>query len=480
MNRQTKRIRMAAFGVVGLGFLAGCGGGGGGGGSNSAAPPMPSVSVSVSIAPSAATLPEGGAQSFSATVTGSSNTAVTWSVAEGATGGAITTDGLYTAPFTRGTYHVLATSQADTSKSASATVTVTPPAPAINFKPTGSMGVARGDHTATLLLDGSVLVVGGCEKPGGDYCWPLTESELYDPARGAFSSTGGVATGRAGHTATRLPDGKILVAGGWGDISVNFNPAATAELYDPATGSFSPAGSMGTARVYHTATLLPDGKVLIAGGEATDGSALASAELYDPAARSFSPIGNMLTGRIWHTATALQNGTVLIAGGRDPLSSFPALSELYDPSTRKFTATGSMTEGRAGHTATLLMDGHVLVAGGYTASAELYDPKSGSFRATGSMADARGDQSATLLLDGRVLLAGGTPPSNSISSSALSNAELFDPTGGIFIPAGQMATGRAGHTATLLSDGQVMLSGGCIEATVDGCTRSAATAELYQ
>jgi len=190
----------------------------------------------------------------------------------------------------------------------------------------------------------------------------------------------------------------------------------------------------------------------------------------------------MATGRTNGTATLLQNGKVLLAGGWAAGSSPVALAELYDPGTGKFTQTGSMTVGRDGHTATLLTNGQVLVAGGYpntgnandTASAELYDPHSGSFSATGSMADGRDRHSATLLLDGRVLVAGG------VHMPGANTAELFDPASGTFSPAGTMATRGVLHTATLLSDGRVLVAGGCFAPTADGCAASTATAELYQ
>lgn len=360
----------------------------------------------------------------------------------------------------------------------------TPPPPppvgpaAVNFKSTGSMIVARSGHTATLLLDGNVLVVGGCDLFGGDYCSPYASSELYDPARGVFTAAGSMRTGRVSHTAVLLSDGKVLIAGGWGWNSSG-DPDASAELYDPVTQSFSPTGSMTTSRVWHTATLLTSGKVLIAGGKATAaGPALASAELYDPATGSFSSAGNMLTARETFTATLLQNGKVLIAGGWNDVSPL-ALAELYDPNTGKFTPTGSMIAASGGPTATRLMSGEVLLAGGNPdgRAAEIYDPQAGTFTMTGNMVYARDHgTSATLLADGRVLLAGANP----VSSGGWSTAELFDPASGSFLPAGSMGTRRAVHTATLLSGGQVLLSGGCLGATADGCTESSTTAELYQ
>ncbi|MGD0248702.1 MAG: kelch repeat-containing protein, partial [Candidatus Limnocylindrales bacterium] len=212
------------------------------------------------------------------------------------------------------------------------------------------------------------------------------------------------------------------------------------------TGTFSPTGSMAAGRYHHTATLLSDGRVLVAGGYRDPSNVLASAELYDPKTGTFSPTGSMATARADHTATLLSDGRVLIAGGWDG-STYPTSAELYDPKTGTFSPTGSMAAGRYHHTATLLSDGRVLVAGGggsphlaYPTSAELYDPKTGTFSATGSMATGRVDHTATLLSDGRVLIAGGWDGSQFHASDDL--AELYDPAPGKFSPTGSMATGH--------------------------------------
>jgi hypothetical protein len=202
--------------------------------------------------------------------------------------------------------------------------------------------------------------------------------------------------------------------------------------------------------LWPTATLLHNGKVLIAGGGEDSGFPMASAELYDPSTDSFNATGSMSRPRASNTATLLANGKVLIAGGRGAEESEErmASAELYDPATGSFTATGSMGRPRAGHTATLLADGRVLIAGGASAynpadltSAELYDPDTGTFKPTGSMTTARNGQTATLLPSGKVLFAGGSDET----------AELYDPATGSFSPTGPMSGPRLGHAATLLT-----------------------------
>ncbi len=340
------------------------------------------------------------------------------------------------------------------------------------FTAIGNIIFGRMEHTATLLPNGKVLIAGGF---GGDNCITcLNTAEIYDPSAGTFTATGKMTSGRAYHGATLLPNGKVLIAGGRKDNTPT-GTLNTAEIYDPSTGTFTATGNMTSARESYTATLLPNGTVLIAGG---NGSTVGTAEIYDPSAGTFTATGNMTSARGIHTATLLPNGTVLIAGGVNSTTVLNTAG-IYDPSVGTFTATGNMTSARGIHTATLLPNGTVLIAGGfggdngttYLNTAEIYDPSAGTFTATGNMTSARGIHTATLLRNGTVLIAGGDN-----GTTYLNTAEIYDPSAGTFTGTGNMTSVRTGHTATLLPNGTVLIAGGF---GGDNGTTYLNTAEIY-
>jgi hypothetical protein len=299
---------------------------------------------------------------------------------------------------------------------------------------TGSLATPRGGHTATLLSNGKVLVVGGTRQTlmSSD----IGSAELYDPASGTWTTAGVWGPG-AGHAAVLLPNGQVLVAGGF--VRTILGGGSThggAALFDPASGTWTSTGSLATGRSSHTATLLPNGKVLVAGGTNSiygfpSLGILASAELYDPASGTWTPTGNLAGARSGHKATLLPGGKVLVAGGfyTPPQAAGVALAtaEVYDPISATWLATGSLGAARYYHTMTLLPGGQVLVAGGFyssnrsnsRASAELYHPASGIWVATGSLTSARTGHEAALLPTGEVLVTGGSNGSTNYASAEL-------------------------------------------------------------
>jgi Kelch motif len=433
-----------------------------------------SSSASVAIVPSTATVSEGGSISFIATVKGVATTAVTWSVQVGATGGSITSSGVYTAPNTLGTYTVVATSVVDATASASAVVTIELPTSttAGNFTAVGNMTTVRAEHTATLLGNGKVLIAGGV----GNSFQPLASAELYDPSTGTFAPTGSMITPRYLHSATLLADGRVLIAGGTQDVNGGTS-VFTVEIYDPSTGAFTATGDLTSigGDVYaipgDVTTLLPDGRVFVA--------ATNNAEIYDPHSGTFTPTGPYADPSFVYgtTVTLLTNGKVLVTGVTGcPTSCSVGEAELFDPQSGTFGVTGPMMAKYYpdyGYTATLLTDDRVLFLGSDdfgVADTEVYNPTTGAFASTGS-AFSQELAPASRLTDGTVLIAGGQVPGGGGSAAA----ELYVPASGTFEIVGGMTTGRHSHTATPLPDDTVLITGG-----FSGWPDPTSSAEVYK
>ena len=278
-------------------------------------------------------------------------------------------------------------------------------------------------------------------------------------ASGGWVPTGSMATGRSRHFATRLDDGRVLVAAGYTDAADD-----TAELYDPATGSWSATGTMNFAHYLGTLTKLKDGRVLVAGGQANG----TSAEIYDPASGAWTNTGSLNQGRRSHAATLLADGRVLVVGGWNGATSI-ASAEIYDPTSGAWSLTASLIEDRFDHTATLLADGRVLVTGGirspYTslpiASAEIYDPAAGTWSTTNSMAGTHARHTATLLDNGQVFIAGGCIVFGSCGGSFRPYGfELYDPAVGAWSrPANNAPQAPDDHAVAKLNDGKVFVGG---------------------
>ena len=314
---------------------------------------------------------------------------------------------------------------------------------------TGTMKVARQWSTTTLLNDGRVLVTGGIDGSGQ----PVASAEIYNPKSEKWKLTGSMSNPRAYHTATVLPGGKVLIVGG--NTAVPPATAAetdTAELYDPVTGTFSDTDSMSAKRTLHTAVKLQNGEVLVAGGQVEQAPGPAqfifsdTAEIYDPTLATWSNAASMHVARYQHTATVLVSGNVLVTGG---LSGSTPLNEceLYDPVTDTWTVTGAMGSPRWVHSAARLGSGKILVVGGRTNyntttaldTGEVFDPMLQTWsNAANTMSEGRLFTSATILPNSKLLIAAGERSDFTFENSA----DIFDPTTATFTPTRHLKVGR--------------------------------------
>jgi hypothetical protein len=323
----------------------------------------------------------------------------------------------------------------------------------------GGLTRARTHHTATLLPDGRVVVVGGISVVGGSST-ALTLIETYDPTTRSFSRTGDLLTARSDHTATLLRDGTVLIAGG---KTSDGTALGSAEVYDPRTGESRATGALASATYSASAVALDDGSVFVVGGYG-DNDISVGAEIYDPSSGTFGPVGPP-NGAGLVTAVKLNDGRVLVSGGLLSGESLDS-AEVFDPTTNQFDSTGGMSEARAGATSCLLDDGRVLVVGGGnlwqvpSSTAEIYDPAEGDFIKVAQLDDVRSQGTATVLADDSVLMVGGVDGTR----SPIATIERFDPATGVSTPVGTMAESRAGQTATRLADGSVLIVGGSISA----------------
>jgi hypothetical protein len=344
-----------------------------------------------------------------------------------------------------------------------------------------AMTTARANAAAIRLRDGRVLICGGTAT--GEIGGVLASAELFDPVARTFTATGSMTTPRTGQTITLLQDGRVLLTGG--DKNAGYrSQLASAEIYDPKSGTFSATGSMSTPREGHTATALRDGTVLVVGGSPNGIQATTSAEIYDPGTGSFSRTGPLHQPRVAHVAALLGNGRVLVAGGGR--GGMPGgyisydTAEIYDPASRRFgTLPAHMISDRVGAAAVKLDDGRVLIVGGKSgrvvmsrhpslgsltplSTAEIYDPELGQFFNTDTMSSPHYLPTATRLEDGNVLVVGGWLIQGPVVVG-MREAEVYQTESNIFSHIGRTNVARLTNTATLLNDGEVLIAGGVAE-----------------
>lgn len=366
-----------------------------------------------------------------------------------------------------------------------------------SWTPAASMFIPHADHTATLLTDGRLLVLGGLSASPT----AVAETEIYHPLSDTWTPAASVPTALMAHAATALKDGTVLVTGGGNDNGTG--AINSVEIYDPVANTWIQGPPMQSARWFHTATLLANGKVLVVGnGGRIPPSSADIAEIYDPVAKTWSPAAPLPAYRSHHTATLLTDGRVLVVGGYwliDPSYTTTACASapvVYAPASDQWIPTGSLvTPTRCDHTATLLANGKVLIAGGDDgsgtplASTEIYDPTANTWSPGPSLLVPRLDASATLLPNGKILITGGLvlcppticppPAPGTVNTMPTPTSELVDPVANMSTMTASLNQARLSHTATLAPNGVVLVVGGWGVSNAPYEYSPTATAELY-
>lgn len=337
--------------------------------------------------------------------------------------------------------------------------------------PAGSLALARTHHTATVLKDGRVLVIGG---RGVDGLSTLPSVEVYEPKSGKWKPGPPMTVGRSHHAATLLADGRVLVTGGTtheaSDDGHRFVALASAEVFDPKTNRWTAVPDMAEARNGHTATLLDDGTVLVVGGAREQRTHLASVERFDPKTNSWTPAKPLATPRWLHAAVHLADDSVVVVGGRSNQAQGgkgPGVSlatvERFEPKTGAWTTVAPMSEERQRAGIAVLADGETVVAvGGQTATsstnyAETWTPGGADWvPLENHLSMSLSGHTATKLPNGDLLVVGGEPP-NAVDTA---RAQRWVAATKQWCLAGQLAAARKLHSASLLPDGSVLVVGG--------------------
>ena len=355
-----------------------------------------------------------------------------------------------------------------------------------------------GPSAVTLTLrDGRVLLAAWIPASRGGPESGVTL--VYDPAADRWAVRAPIPLTQGNDAPVLLADGRVLFSGGVacsGSIPVSCSKLNAAQVYDPAADTWTPVAAMPTRHDAHTATLLPDGTVLVAGGNVASGASEAIVtnvvERYDPRTNRWSTAAPLAVTRLAHTATLLRDGRVLVAGGLSSgaqpgpirVPTVSASAELYDPAADRWTPAASMTDQWRSEcctqTASSLPDGRVLITGTYQPRAQVYDPAADRWTPTGSMTTARARYSVTPLPDGRVLAVGGDAfSSGECYPCALASTEIYDPVTNTWAGNSPLSGPRVGHHAAATGDGRVLVIGGRNRAWWQQDGEYLTTAEIY-